>query len=155
MLERLVKIKGGIVNQAPGKRNPTSDPEATKYVMAEMLREAGVEILLHSWAAQRDHAGQLDTGGVFESKSGSYAVTSKAVVDATGDGDVYGAAGAEHVRHIHRIGLVTGWATLIGSSLRRGRGQEGRRRWGAIPRCLAFSGSICRGRKETASTSRR
>jgi hypothetical protein len=28
------------------------------------------------------------------------------VVDATGDGDVYAAAGAEHVRHIHRIGLV-------------------------------------------------
>lgn len=106
MLERLLKLKGGIVNQAPGKRNPTSDPEATKYVMAEMLREAGVEILLHSWAVNSIMQGNSVKGVVFESKSGSYAVTSKVVVDATGDGDVYGAAGAEHVRHIHRIGLV-------------------------------------------------
>jgi ribulose 1,5-bisphosphate synthetase/thiazole synthase len=106
MLERLVKIKGGIVNQAPDKRNPTSDPEATKYVMAEMLREAGVEILLHSWATNAIMQGNAVKGVVFESKSSSYAITAKVVVDATGDGDVYGAAGAAHVRHIHRIGLV-------------------------------------------------
>jgi hypothetical protein len=106
MLERLLKIKGGIINQAPGKRNPTSDPEATKYVMAEMLREAGVEILLHSWATNAIMQGNSVKGVVFESKSGAYAITSRVVVDASGDGDVYGAAGAEHVRHIHRIGLV-------------------------------------------------
>ena len=106
MLERLLKIKGGIVNQAAGKRNPTSDPEATKYIMAEMLREAGVEILLHSWATNAIMQGAAVKGVVFESKSGSYAITARVVVDATGDGDVYGAAGAAHVRHIHRIGLV-------------------------------------------------
>jgi ribulose 1,5-bisphosphate synthetase/thiazole synthase len=106
LLERLLKIKGGIINQAPGKRNPTSDPEATKYVMAEMLREAGVEILLHSWATNAIMQGNSVKGVVFESKSSSFAVTSRVVVDATGDGDVYGAAGAEHTRHIHRIGLV-------------------------------------------------
>ncbi len=106
LLQRLLKIKGGIINQAPGKRNPTSDPEATKYVMAEMLREAGVEILLHSWAANAIMQGNSIKGVVFESKSSSYAITSRVVVDATGDGDVYAAAGAEHVRHIHRIGLV-------------------------------------------------
>jgi len=106
LLERLTKIKGGIVNQAPGKRNPTSDPEATKLVMAEMLREARVEILLHSWAINAIMDGKSIKGVVFESKAGCFAVTSKVVVDATGDGDVYGAAGAEHVRHLHRIGLV-------------------------------------------------
>lgn len=106
MLERLLKVKNGVVNQAPGKRNPTSDPEATKYVMAEMAREAGVEILLHSWAVNAIMQGNTVKGVVFESKSGSYAVTARMVVDATGDGDVYAAAGAEHVRHIHRIGLV-------------------------------------------------
>ena len=106
MLERLLNIKGGVVNQAPGKRNPTSDPEATKYIMAEMLREAGVEILLHSWASNAIMQGNSVKGVVFESKSSSYAITARVVVDATGDGDVYGAAGAAHVRHIHRIGLV-------------------------------------------------
>ena len=106
LLERLLKIKGGIIDQAPGERNPTSDPEATKYVMAEMLREAGVEILLHSWASNAIMQGNSIKGVVFESKSSAYAVTARVVVDATGDGDVYAAAGAEHVRHIHRIGLV-------------------------------------------------
>jgi hypothetical protein len=106
LLERLLKVKGGIVNQAAGKRNPTSDPEATKYVMAEMLREAGVEILLHSWASNAILQGSTVKGVVFESKSSNFAITAKVVVDATGDGDVYAMAGAEHVRHIHRIGLV-------------------------------------------------
>jgi len=106
LLERLLKIKGGIIDQAPGRRNPTSEPEATNYMMAEMLREAGVQILLHSWATNAIMQGKSVKGVVFESKSGCYAITSKVVVDATGDGDVYAAAGAEHVRHIHRIGLV-------------------------------------------------
>jgi hypothetical protein len=45
-------------------------------------------------------------GAIFESKSGCRAITAKVIVDTTGDGDVYAAAGAEHVRHIHKIGLV-------------------------------------------------
>jgi ribulose 1,5-bisphosphate synthetase/thiazole synthase len=106
LLDRLLDIKGGIINQAPGKRDPTSDPEATKYVMAEMLREAGVEMLLNSWVTNAIMDGNTIRGVVFESKAGCHAITSKVVVDASGDGDVFGAAGAEHVRHVHRIGLV-------------------------------------------------
>jgi hypothetical protein len=106
MLERLVKVGNGIINQAPGKSDPTSDPEATKYVMDEMLREAGVHILLHSWATNAIMDARAVKGVVFESKAGCQAVRAKVVVDATGDGDVFGAAGAEHVRHVHRIGLV-------------------------------------------------
>ena len=106
MLDRLVKVNHGIINQAPGKFNPTSDPEATKFVMDEMLREAGVNILLHSWATNAILDGSTVRGVIFESKSGCQAVRAKVVVDATGDGDVFGAAGAEHTRHVHRIGLV-------------------------------------------------
>lgn len=106
LLNRLLRIKGGIIDQAPGKRDPTSDPEATKYVMAEMLREAGVEILLHSWVTNAIMDGKSVKGVILESKAGCHAITSKVVVDASGDGDVYAAAGAEHVRHLHRIGLV-------------------------------------------------
>jgi hypothetical protein len=32
MMERLLKIRGGIVHQGPNMRNPTSDPEATKLL---------------------------------------------------------------------------------------------------------------------------
>ncbi len=106
LLDRLLKIKGGIINQGPGMRDPTSDPEATKYVMAEMLREAQVEILLNSWVTNAVMEGNSIEGILFESKAGCHAVRAKVVVDASGDGDVFGAAGAEHVRHIHRIGLV-------------------------------------------------
>jgi len=106
LLNRLLAIKGGIMNQAPGKRDPTSDPEATKYVMAEMLREAGVEILLNSWVTNAIMDGKSVKGVVFESKAGCKAIRSKVVVDASGDGDVFSAAGAEHIRHVHRIGLV-------------------------------------------------
>ncbi|MHC4117912.1 MAG: FAD-dependent oxidoreductase [Planctomycetota bacterium] len=106
LLDRLLKIKGGIINQGPGMRDPTSDPEATKYVMAEMLREAGVEILLNSWVTNAVMEGNSIEGILFESKAGCHAVRARVVVDASGDGDVFGAAGAEHVRHIHRIGLV-------------------------------------------------
>ena len=106
LLNRLLKIKGGIINQGPGMRDPTSDPEATKYVMAEMLREAGVEILLNSWVTNAVMEANSIEGILFESKAGCHAVRAKVVVDASGDGDVFGAAGAEHVRHIHRIGLV-------------------------------------------------
>ncbi len=106
MLQRMVKMPQGIINQAPGKRDPTSDPEATKVVMDEMIREAGVHVLLHSWVTNAIMDGDAVRGVVFESKSGCQAVRAKVVVDATGDGDVFGAAGAEHVRHVHRIGLV-------------------------------------------------
>ena len=104
--ERLLKVSGGIINQAPGKRDPTSDPEATKFVLDEMLREAGVGILLHSWATNAIVEGSAVRGVLFESKAGCQAVRAKVVVDATGDGDVFSAAGAEHTRHLHRIGLV-------------------------------------------------
>ena len=106
MCERLVKVNNGIINQAPGKVNPTSDPEATKFIMDEMIRQAGVNVLLHCWATNAIMAGGSVKGVVFESKSGCQAVRAKVVVDATGDGDVFAAAGAEHVRHVHRIGLV-------------------------------------------------
>ena len=106
LLERLTKIDGAVVNQAPGKFNPTSDPEATKFMMDEMIREAGVKVFLHCWVADVVMDGPVVRGVVFESKAGRQAILAKIVVDATGDGDVFAAAGAEHERRLHAIGLV-------------------------------------------------
>ena len=75
---------------------PTIDPERLKLVSQEMLLEAGVRLVFHSWAALpivRD--GQVD-GVVFESKAGRQAIMAKVVVDATGDGDIFARAGAVH-----------------------------------------------------------
>jgi hypothetical protein len=45
-------------------------------------------------------------GVILESKAGRQAVLAKVVVDASGDGDVFAAAGAEYEQRLHAIGLV-------------------------------------------------
>ena len=106
LLERLNKIDGAIINQAPGKHNPTSDPEATKVVMDDMIREAGVNVFFHCWVVDVVMEAGAIRGVVLESKAGRHAVLAKVVVDTTGDGDVFAAAGAEHEQRLHAIGLV-------------------------------------------------
>ncbi len=107
VLGRIAQLKHGAINYgADSKADATTDPEATKYVLAKMLREQGVEILLHSWATNAIMDGDAVKGVLFESKSGCSAIMAKVVVDATGDGDVFDAAGAESIPHVHKIGLV-------------------------------------------------
>jgi len=80
----------GIVTWAP-----TIDPERLKLTSQEMLIEAGVRIVFHSWAAMpvvRDGAVE---GVIFESKEGRQGIMAKVVVDCTGDGDIFARAGAD------------------------------------------------------------
>ncbi|QEH79297.1 FAD-dependent oxidoreductase [Sphingomonas sp. C8-2] len=72
---------------------PMIDPEALKQLSLDMVREAGVEILFHAWAsAPIVGDGGLD-GVIFESKQGRFAAKAKVVIDTTGDGDIFAAAG--------------------------------------------------------------
>jgi hypothetical protein len=69
------------------------DPEAFCDVAFDLLRAANVRLRLHSWCAHaytRD--GSIDAV-VLESKRGREVVQPRVVVDATGDGDVFVAAG--------------------------------------------------------------
>ena len=104
MMQRLEKLDRGIVNRRPGA-NPTVDAEALKYVMVEMVLEAEVDVFLHCWGVDAIMDGQAVRGAVFESKSGRQAILAENVVDATGDGDLFAAAGAEHERRVYHIGL--------------------------------------------------
>ncbi len=106
MMRRLDKMDGAIVNRRPGQ-NPTVDAEAVKYLMVEMAEEAGVKIFLHCWGVDAIVNEQAVCGAVFESKSGRQAILAKVVVDATGDGDLFGAAGAEFEHRSHNVGLVS------------------------------------------------
>jgi ribulose 1,5-bisphosphate synthetase/thiazole synthase len=106
MMRRLDKMDGAIVNRRPGV-DPTVDAEAVKYLMVEMVEEAGVKVFLHCWGVDAIVNGNNVVGAVFESKSGRQAILAKTVVDATGDGDVLAAAGAEYEHRSHNIGLVT------------------------------------------------
>ncbi|NLY01452.1 MAG: FAD-dependent oxidoreductase [Rhodopirellula sp.] len=106
MMRRLEKCEGGIMNRGSGL-NPTVDAEALKYVMLDMIQEAGVKVFLHCWGVDAVMDGQAVCGAVFESKSGRQAILAKNVVDATGDGDLFAAAGAEFEHRTYNIGLVS------------------------------------------------
>lgn len=69
------------------------DPEVFKLVLLDMLDEAGVRLLFHSFASA---ALPLDDGWrvVFETKSGPVVIDAGVVVDGTGDGDVAASCGA-------------------------------------------------------------
>lgn len=64
------------------------DWEAFKELALEMLEEAGVRLLLHSFLAGVMKEDDQLTGVIIQGKSGREAVYAKVVVDATGDGDV-------------------------------------------------------------------
>jgi hypothetical protein len=72
------------------------DPEVLKAELDQMVAEAGVDLLLHSWGTLPLMEGDTATGVVFESKSGRQAILAKVVIDSTGDGDIFVAAGAEY-----------------------------------------------------------
>lgn len=75
--------------------SPTLDPERLKVISQEMLLEAGVRLVFHSWAALPIVEDRAVKGVLFESKAGRQALMAKVVVDTTGDGDVFARAGAE------------------------------------------------------------
>lgn len=98
----------GLVTHAP-----TLDPEWLKAVSLDMVLEAGVHPLFHSWGAAPLVEDGRVTGCTFESKQGRRAILAKVTVDATGDGDLYAAAGAAFdsdvdMRDIHGC-MNTSW----------------------------------------------
>jgi hypothetical protein len=106
MMRRLDKMEGAIIDRRPGVA-PTVDAEAVKYLMVEMVEEAAVKVFLHCWGVDAVVNGNTVLGAVFESKSGRQAILAKTVIDATGDGDLFAAAGAAYERRSHNVGLVS------------------------------------------------
>jgi flavin-dependent dehydrogenase len=86
--------------------NPVVDPEAAKYVLDEMIREAGVKMLYHTWGSNVIMDGNELKGVFIESKSGRMAVLAKVVIDCTGDGDLFHWAGEKYDEMKYHIGLV-------------------------------------------------
>ena len=108
MMQRLDALKFGIIERDKAPVYPTVDPEAFKYVLAEMVLESGIDAFLDCWGVDAiiDSKGAVK-GAVFESKSGRQAILADVVVDASGDGDIYAAAGAAFEKIKDNIGLVS------------------------------------------------
>ena len=88
------------------------DPDGWKRVSNDMVRDAGVELRLHSWFSQPILDGDRIAGAVFETPAGRQAIRASVVIDASGDAAVAAQAGApiEEGRYfvtlVHRYGGV-------------------------------------------------
>ena len=71
------------------------DGEEVKNVCAEMMEEAGVEVLMYVFCCGVLKDGEQVKGVIIESKCGREAILAKTVIDCTGDGDVAFRAGVE------------------------------------------------------------
>lgn len=71
------------------------DTEKFKYVTMKLCADAGVEMMLHTWFSVPVMDGNRVTGVIVENKSGRQAVSGRAVIDASGDGDVAARAGCD------------------------------------------------------------
>lgn len=86
IVERL--MKGGQAEpDESGNERLSFDPEGFKYVCLDLVREAGVSLLLSSWVSDPIQVGNAVGGAMVENKSGRFAIPAKSVVDATGDGE--------------------------------------------------------------------
>ena len=108
MMQRLDKLKFGIIERDKAPVYPTVDAEAFKYILADMVLSSGMHAYLDCWGVDAiiDGGGAV-RGAVFESKSGRQAILADVVVDASGDGDIYAAAGATYQKVNDNIGLVS------------------------------------------------
>lgn len=73
------------------------DRQIYKWVALQMVREAGAEILFHTFVTETIVEDGAVRGIVVINKSGREALRAKVVIDASGDGDVAALAGAQYV----------------------------------------------------------
>jgi len=69
------------------------NPEMLKFVLEEMVLEAGAEILYHTWISDAIVEGRVVRGIIVENKSGRAAIFAERTIDCTGDADVAAKAG--------------------------------------------------------------
>jgi hypothetical protein len=98
-VQRMEQYNGAITDLPSG--NIPFDPEVYKLTAMQMVRESGVDLLLHAYIvgciADPLQPGKL-SHVIIESKSGRQAIKAKTVIDCTGDADVVAQAGFEFER---------------------------------------------------------
>lgn len=93
-IDRMLKIGSawGQVGQATARQ--LFDPEVAKWVIQQMVEEAGAEIWLNSQVTDLLKDGDKVTGVVLDNLRERVEVHAGVVIDSTGDGDIAAAAGA-------------------------------------------------------------
>lgn len=70
------------------------DPEEMRFALNDMVETSGARLLLHAWGCEPIRDGARMIGVAVQGKSGRFAILADVVIDATGDGDLFAAAGA-------------------------------------------------------------
>ena len=100
MLRRLVDFSGLKFSWEDVLNDPRLDvfinPEVSKQVLLQMVEEAGVKLLYHTFVADTIVEDGAVKGIIVENKAGRQALLGKVVVDATGDADLVADAGAPY-----------------------------------------------------------
>jgi ribulose 1,5-bisphosphate synthetase/thiazole synthase len=103
-MDRQTKVIGGLVEEDQGaaynqKEDGTGqwviDPHVSKLVFDNLVLEAGVKLLLHTWVADVLREGDRITAVLVETKSGRLAIEADQFIDCTGDADLICRAGLE------------------------------------------------------------
>lgn len=92
-IERLVKAGGAISPSLKTGYTVPFDPEIFKLTALDMLDEAGVHFLFHSFASDALVKDHVLNGVVFETKSGPLVINARSIIDCTGDGDIAARSG--------------------------------------------------------------
>lgn len=94
------------VRNPAGATVTANDPELTKFVLMDMLLEANVRPILHSFTVDAICDGSQVSGILIANKSGLQIQPAKVFVDATGDADVVARAGGAVERGRPSDGLM-------------------------------------------------
>lgn len=100
LLDAWSRIHGCVSESSPKRlvRAVYYEPNQLKIEMDKMLLEHqdSIRVMCHSWGTKPIMDGTECKGVIFESKEGRKAVLAKAVIDATGDGDLIRQSGAPY-----------------------------------------------------------
>lgn len=102
LVDRLVELKssqGHVTDLTFDNASMTPfDPEGMKYLLFEMVKEAGVELLLHSWAVGVVKDDAKVTGVIIENKSGRQVICPQYIIDCSADADIAAMSKAPFVK---------------------------------------------------------
>ena len=83
------------------------DPDGFKQASLDMVREAGVDLRLHSWFQSTIVEDGRAAGVIVQTKEGAQAIRAEVVVDATGDLDVAASAGSPFTEGSYIVSTVS------------------------------------------------
>ncbi len=78
------------------------EPHEFIFAADQMMKEAGVHTLYQTWACEPIVEGRAVRGVVVQNKAGRQLIRAKVVIDASGDGDIFFAAGEPYeIERVH------------------------------------------------------